>query len=85
MKKLTEGTGLTSISAKPQGEHGEHLLYTTDWKGKTGEQLKPWHVWRIVVSMEHGQMSMVPWAEITHRDKIKSLVNLAEMEEIVFE
>ena len=65
MSILTEGTRLSSVYLTD--EYGEHRVF----KGPHGATA-------ITVTMEYGQMSMVPWARVERNDGSVLVVNLAE-------
>ena len=79
MSILKEGLKLQRIESDPRGEYGDQYLFVV---AQSEQDVKPWHVKSIVVSMEHGQMDMVPWALITHRGGHAELINLANMASI---
>jgi len=71
MSKLTEGTKLQEIT----WDLGNSCF-------RVGEKDKAWRVKSITVSMEAGQMGVVPWALVKFHDQKRRLVNLALCEDV---
>lgn len=74
--ELNEGTKLKFVMG-PMSQDGEQVNFSI------GD--KPYHCKEIVVSMQCGQMGMVPWAKATLNNGDVLLANLAQMEMVELE
>ena len=80
MNELREGGELLSV-ALPTDEDGGSVFYKVS--NNENETLF-YSAKSITVTMESGQMGMVPWAKVIKHDGEVALVNLAQCEEVIF-